>query len=107
MVDFGESGPVRCGECKAYMNPHMKFIDGGRRFECSFCGSTTQTPPDYVAHVGPDGRRRDADERPELSRGSVEFVAPPQFMVGPSWLHNGGEPMGIGINVRSKSALCL
>ncbi|KAK9908279.1 hypothetical protein WJX75_005414 [Coccomyxa subellipsoidea] len=81
VVDFGESGPVRCGECKAYMNPHMKFIDGGSRFECSFCGSTTQTPPDYVAHIGPDGRRRDADERPELSRGSVEFVAPPQFMV--------------------------
>ena len=36
---------------------------------------------DYVENVGPDGRRRDADQRPELCRGSVEFVATQQFMV--------------------------
>lgn len=83
VVDFGEAGPVRCAECRAYMNPHMTFIEAGRRFVCCFCGSATQTPPDYIANVGPDGRRRDADERTELSKGSVEFVAPQQFMVGP------------------------
>lgn len=31
--------------------------------------------------MGPDGRRRDADERPELCRGSVEFVATKEFLV--------------------------
>lgn len=35
--DFGESGPVRCVRCKAYMCPFMQFIDGGRRFQCVFC----------------------------------------------------------------------
>ena len=44
---------------------------------------TNDTPHDYVCNLGPDGRRRDADERPELSRGSVEFVAPKEYMVGP------------------------
>ena len=23
------------------MNPHMMFIDGGRRFQCVFCGAAT------------------------------------------------------------------
>ncbi|KAJ9547905.1 hypothetical protein OSB04_020448 [Centaurea solstitialis] len=67
IVDLGESGPVRCSRCKGYINPFMKFIDQGRRFICNFCG--------------PDGRRRDADERPELCRGTVEFVATKEFMV--------------------------
>ncbi|KAL0415590.1 UNVERIFIED_CONTAM: protein transport protein Sec24-like CEF [Sesamum latifolium] len=67
VVDFGESGPVRCSRCKGYINPFMKFIDQGRRFICNFCG--------------PDGRRRDADERPELCRGTVEFIASKEYMV--------------------------
>merc|ERR1719375_1843378 len=37
VVDFGPSGPIRCGRCEAYLNPFMKFIDGGRRFKCNFC----------------------------------------------------------------------
>lgn len=72
---------MRCSECKAYMNPHMVWLDGGRKFACTFCGTVTQTPHDYVENVGPDGRRRDADSRPELSCGSYEFVAGPQFQV--------------------------
>ncbi|KAL9359167.1 hypothetical protein Peur_047290 [Populus x canadensis] len=32
VVDFGESGPVRCSRCKGYTNPFMKLIDHGRRF---------------------------------------------------------------------------
>ncbi|KAK8359197.1 hypothetical protein V6Z11_A04G080000 [Gossypium hirsutum] len=27
VVDFGESGLVRCSRCKGYINPFMKFID--------------------------------------------------------------------------------
>ena len=40
IVDFGETGPVRCAAplCKGYINPFMKFIDQGRRFICNLCG---------------------------------------------------------------------
>lgn len=41
IVNLGETGPVRCKRCKAYMNPNMMFIDGGRRFQCVFCGAAT------------------------------------------------------------------
>ncbi|KAF7809382.1 protein transport protein Sec24-like [Senna tora] len=81
VVDFGETGPVRCSRCKAYINPFMKFVDQGRRFICNLCGFTDETPRDYHCNLGPDGRRRDADERPELCRGTVEFVATKEFMV--------------------------
>ncbi|KAJ4841124.1 hypothetical protein Tsubulata_003768 [Turnera subulata] len=81
VVDFGEGGPVRCSRCKGYINPFMKFIDQGRRFICNFCGFTDETPREYHCNLGPDGRRRDADERPELCRGTVEFVATREYMV--------------------------
>ncbi|XP_023005978.1 protein transport protein Sec24-like At4g32640 [Cucurbita maxima] len=81
VVDFGESGPVRCSRCKGYINPFMKFIDQGRRFICNLCGFTDETPREYHCNLGPDGRRRDADERPELCRGTVEFVASKEYMV--------------------------
>uniref|UniRef100_A0A1S4BW20 Protein transport protein Sec24-like At4g32640 n=1 Tax=Nicotiana tabacum TaxID=4097 RepID=A0A1S4BW20_TOBAC len=81
VVDFGESGPVRCSRCKGYINPFVKFIDQGRRFICNLCGHTDETPRDYHCNLGPDGRRRDADERPELCRGTVEFVATKEYMV--------------------------
>ncbi|XP_074291455.1 protein transport protein SEC24 C-like isoform X2 [Silene latifolia] len=81
VVDFGESGPLRCARCKGYINPFMRFIDQGRRFICNFCGFTDETPRDYQCNLGPDGRRRDADERPELCRGTVEFVASKEYMV--------------------------
>lgn len=44
-------------------------------------GFTDETPRDYHCNLGPDGRRRDADERPELCRGTVEFVASKEYMV--------------------------
>ncbi|KAG6668921.1 hypothetical protein I3843_01G198300 [Carya illinoinensis] len=81
VVDFADIGPVRCSRCKAYINPFMKFIDQGRRFICNICGYTDETPRDYHCNLGPDGRRRDADERPELCRGTVEFVATKEYMV--------------------------
>lgn len=47
----------------------------------SVTGFSDETPRDYHCNLGPDGRRRDADERPELCRGTVEFVATKEFMV--------------------------
>lgn len=47
----------------------------------SLAGFTDETPRDYHCNLGPDGRRRDADERPELCRGTVEFVATKEYMV--------------------------
>ncbi|KAJ8760566.1 hypothetical protein K2173_015233 [Erythroxylum novogranatense] len=60
VVDFGEGGPVRCSRWK---------------------GFTDETPRDYHCNLDPDGRRRDDDERPELCRGTVEFVATKEYMV--------------------------
>ncbi|KAL6005839.1 Protein transport protein Sec24C [Asimina triloba] len=44
-------------------------------------GFTNDTPRDYYCNTAPDGRRRDADERPELCRGTIEFVATKEYMV--------------------------
>ncbi|CAI7807557.1 unnamed protein product, partial [Closterium sp. NIES-53] len=44
-------------------------------------GVSNETPREYVCNLGPDGRRRDADERPELMHGSVEFVAPKEYSI--------------------------
>lgn len=75
IVDLGELGPVRCKRCKAYMNPYMMFIDGGRRFQCVFCGAATDVLNEYFAHLDHTGRRTDCYDRPELCLGSYEFVA--------------------------------
>lgn len=83
LVSFGEHGPLRCDRCKAYVNPYLRWIDNGRRYLCNFCGMINDCPPDYYAPLGFDGRRRDANERPELCKGSVEFVAPQDYMVRP------------------------
>ncbi|KAG5831572.1 hypothetical protein ANANG_G00305130 [Anguilla anguilla] len=75
LVDHGESGPIRCNRCKAYMCPYMQFIEGGRRFQCGFCSCVTEVPAHYFQHLDHTGRRVDSYERPELSMGSYEFRA--------------------------------
>jgi len=78
-VDLGSIGPVRCIRCKAYMSPLMQFIDGGRRFQCLLCKATTEVPPEYFQHLDHTGQRIDKWERPELMRGSYEFVATAEY----------------------------
>ncbi|XP_066519101.1 protein transport protein Sec24C isoform X2 [Hoplias malabaricus] len=75
LVDHGESGPLRCNRCKAYMCPYMQFIEGGRRFQCGFCSCVTEVPPHYFQHLDHTGKRVDCYDRPELSMGSYEFLA--------------------------------
>lgn len=40
-------------------------------------------PSTYFSHLDAKGQRRDKDQRPELCKCSVEFVAPGDYMVRP------------------------
>lgn len=75
VVDHGPDGPIRCSRCKAYMNPGFRFVDGGRRFSCNFCGFTCAVPDHYFANLDHTGRRHDIMSRPELLFGTVEYKA--------------------------------
>lgn len=85
IVDFGETGPIRCNRCKAYMSPHMQFIDGGRRFQCLLCKQTTEVPAEYFQHLDHTGQRMDKYQRPELVLGTYEFVATKDYCRVSDW----------------------
>ena len=83
VVNFGPAGVIRCKKCRAYVNPFVRFLDGGRGWACNLCGYRNDVPQAYFAPTDGEGRRVDAAQRPELSCGSVEFVAPVEYMVRP------------------------
>ena len=41
----------------------------------------TEVPVDYYCMLDNNGVRHDIDQRPELSQGSVEYIAPQEYMV--------------------------
>jgi hypothetical protein len=50
---------------------------------CNLCGASNDVPSSYFCHLDANGQRRDKDQRPELCTGSVELVAPAEYMVRP------------------------
>ena len=52
-----------------------------RRFVCNVCNLPNEVPIEYFCTLDSDGRRMDFDQRPELNSGSVEYVAPAEYMV--------------------------
>ena len=83
VTDFGEDGPIRCERCRAYVNPFFAFSNGGRSFTCNLCNQVNTTPSHYFCEIDHNGYRRDHNERPELCRGVVEFVAPSEYQARP------------------------
>jgi protein transport protein SEC24 len=83
VVNFGATGVIRCRRCRTYVNPFVSFIDAGRRWRCNVCSLLNDVPSDYYCNLDSNGKRRDINERPELSCGSVEYVAPADYMVEP------------------------
>ncbi|KAI9223746.1 hypothetical protein BC828DRAFT_344662 [Blastocladiella britannica] len=83
VLEPGTSGPVRCRRCRAYINPMMPFIDGGRKFVCNFCAVENEVPADYFSNLDMSGRRSDIMQRPELRYGTVEYVAGKEFYSSP------------------------
>ncbi|KAL5601416.1 hypothetical protein BROUX41_002597 [Berkeleyomyces rouxiae] len=90
VLDFGSTGPPRCHRCRAYINPFMMFRSGGNKFVCNLCTYPNDTPSEYFCATSPAGVRVDRDSRPELTRGTVEFVVPKDYWtkepVGLRWL---------------------
>lgn len=80
LIDAGAAGPIRCRRCSAYINPYVKFIDSGRSYECPFCSTQNQIPDEYFSPIEANGYRRDIQERLELWHGSVDFVAPAEYV---------------------------
>ena len=37
IVNFTATGVVRCRRCRTYVNPYVKFTEGGRKFRCNTC----------------------------------------------------------------------
>ncbi|KAA0146512.1 hypothetical protein FNF28_07663 [Cafeteria roenbergensis] len=78
-VDPGEDGPARCHSCRAYMNPFADWKDGGAVWECNFCGADNEASVEYAGSLDYHGQRRDRHVHPEMSMGSVDYLAPPAF----------------------------
>lgn len=62
--------------------PRMTTPPRTRRFKCNVCAMLNEIPVEYFCNLDADGRRRDVLDRPELSAGTVEYVAPAEYMVG-------------------------
>ena len=83
VVNFPNQQIIRCRRCRTYINPFVKFTQGGQRWNCNVCNLINDVPPEYFCVLDANGRRRDLAERPELCHGHVEFVAPAEYMVRP------------------------
>ncbi|XP_057439079.1 protein transport protein SEC24 A [Lotus japonicus] len=82
-VNFAPASVVRCRRCRTYVNPYVTFTEAGRKFRCNVCTLLNDVPSEYYAQLDATGRRVDLNQRPELTQGTVEFVAPTEYMVRP------------------------
>ncbi|KVI12414.1 Gelsolin domain-containing protein [Cynara cardunculus var. scolymus] len=65
----------------AVVCPLAEAPEGNYDVDCLQLEVTVQN--DYFAHLDASGKRVDLDQRPELTNGCVEFVAPAEYMVRP------------------------
>ncbi|RZC77573.1 hypothetical protein C5167_001743 [Papaver somniferum] len=82
-VYLGPIGIVRCRKCRTYVNPYVQFSEGGRNWRCNICNLLNEVPADYFSPLDANGKRVDAEHRAELSKGTVDFIAPTEYMVRP------------------------
>lgn len=100
-----ETSPPRCEKCRGYLNPWVRWTDGGRKWGCNLCGASNNgklirsgnfcwyiwqfawqlnsqsspVPDQYFSHLAPNGQRLDHHDRPELQHGTVDFPVPRSY----------------------------
>ena len=60
-TSFNNKPIIRCKECRAYINPFVKFTDGGQKWTCNFCKDQNPTENYYFSPTDVDGYRQDLD----------------------------------------------
>lgn len=83
LVDTDGKGPVRCMRCHAYLNTFCRFVENGFKWICCMCSHQNDTPDHHFNQLDHLGYRVDRDERPELSKGTVEYVATETYLARP------------------------
>lgn len=78
-----EGKPLRCTRCKGYINCSVGWTDNGSSWVCNLCGMKNSVPAWYECSLDGSGLRQDRVRRPELVRGSVEFIVDKDYSVRP------------------------
>ena len=81
-ISYGTNPIVRCKDWRAYVNPFIKFTDGGTRWICNFWGCYNNVDNYYYSPLT-NRVRNDIEERKELQYGSVDFLASADYMNRP------------------------
>ncbi|KAL6426200.1 hypothetical protein ACFW04_009032 [Cataglyphis niger] len=72
---------VRCRACRTYINPFVYFVDS-RRWKCNLCFRLNELPDEF--QFDPVTKSYgDPSRRPEVRTGTIEFIAPSEYMVRP------------------------
>ena len=82
VIDYGESYDLpRCknNNCRAYLNPFVKFLNGANQWQCNICKNINQTLDYYYSSVDENGVRLDQNTKPELNFGTYDFIAYKEF----------------------------
>ncbi|KAF9127453.1 COPII subunit [Mortierella sp. 14UC] len=76
---------ARCRRCRTYINPFVKFVEGGQRWKCNMCFTLNEGKffPSSFDYDSQTQQPVDRWQRKELNHAVVEYIAPTEYMVRP------------------------
>ena len=56
-ANFNTKPIIRCKDCRAYINPFVKFIESGQKWVCNFCKDNNPVESHYYSPADMNGLR--------------------------------------------------